>query len=278
MLNITHATDHQHFGAHSGEIDSHLPAEVSQSFNYQMLCRTLMADSDVPDALAAARAINSSHAGASGSVNETTAHLASTTNSQPSAVVDAAVRSLDFIEVIQQRELNLQLNINGVPKKTDPLALDLAGNGFSSRGLSDSISFDLDGDGQLERINATSGDDVLLALGRNTNGGIDNSRELFGDPHGASNGFAERSKYDDDNDGRGDLHDSVFAHLSLMRFDQHGQQHSQNLNAADVSAIDLHAQNIKQALGTYDEIAQFRHFQFSDGRSGQAADLLLASH
>jgi hypothetical protein len=189
-----------------------------------------------------------------------------------------ALQSRDFIEVIQQRELNLQLNVQPVPKKTDPLALDLAGNGFSTRGLGDSVSFDLDGDGQLERISAPSGDDALLALDRNANGRIDDGRELFGDQHGASNGFAELSNFDDNQDGRIDLRDSVFAHLSLLRFDQHGQQQRQSLSAAGVSAIDLHAQNVQQALGAYDEIAQLGQFEFSDGRSGQAADLLLASY
>jgi hypothetical protein len=265
MLNIIHAADHQHFGAHSGEFDPHLPADVSQSLNYQILRRTLMASSDVPDAQAAARAI-------------TGAHLLGTANSQSSTVIDAALHSRDFVEVIQQRELHLQLNIKPEPKKTDPLALDLAGNGFSTRGLHDSISFDLDGDGNLEHISAPSGDDALLALDCNANGRIDNGRELFGDQHGASNGFAELSKYEDNRDGRIDLHDSIFAHLSLLRFDLHGQQHRQSLSDAGVSAIDLQAQNAKQALGAYDVIAQLGDFEFNGGRSGQAADLLLASH
>jgi hypothetical protein len=278
MLNITQAKDHQHFGAPSGEADAHLPAEVSRSLNYQILRRTLMAGSTAPDAQAAARAISAAHTGTSSSASGANGHLPNTPPSQPSAVADSNVRNSDFVEVIQQRELHLQLNIKAEPKKTDPLALDLAGNGFSTRGLNDSISFDLDGDGQLEHISVPSGDDALLALDRNGNGQIDNGRELFGDQHGASNGFAELSKYDDNSDGRIDLQDSVFAHLSLLRFDQHGQQHRQSLSAAGVSAINLQAQNVKQALGAYDEIAQFGHFEFSDGRSGQAADLLLASH
>jgi hypothetical protein len=278
MLNITHAADHQHFGTHSGESEPRVPAEVSQSFNYQILRRTLMAGSTAPDAQDAARAIGAAHTGTNGSGSVSNVRLPNTAPSQPSAVADSNVRNSDFVEVIQQRELRLQLNINPEPKKTDPLALDLAGNGFSTRGLNDSISFDLDGDGQLEQMSAPSGDDALLALDRNGNGQIDNGRELFGDQHGASNGFAELSKYDDNRDGRIDLHDAVFAHLSLLRFDQHGQQHSQSLAAAGVSAIALRAQNTKQALGAYDEITQLGQFEFSDGRRGQAADLLLASH
>jgi hypothetical protein len=278
MLNITPVANQQRLTTPSGESDKHLPPEVRQSLDYQILRRTLMVGSELPDAQAAAREITEAHSDAKGSTSLPASQSPNSADSTLSGTVDVALQSRDFIEVIQQRELNLQLNVQSVPKKTDPLALDLAGNGFSTRGLGDSISFDLDGNGQLERISAPSGDDALLALDRNANGQIDNGRELFGDQHGASNGFAELSKYDDNQDGRIDLQDSVFAHLSLLRFDQQGQQHSQSLSEAGVSAINLQAQNVKHALGAYDEIAQLGHFEFSDGRSGQAADLLLASH
>lgn len=275
MLNITPAANQQRLTTPSAESDKHLPPEVRQSLDYQILRRTLMAGSELPDAQAAADDISAAHS------NVNNAPVSQTPENARGAVsgsVDLAAQGSDFVEVIQQRELNLQLNVKPAPKKTDPLVLDLASNGFSTRGLDDSIRFDLDGDGQLERISAPSGDDALLALDRNANGQIDNGRELFGDQHGASNGFAELSKYDDNQDGRIDLQDSVFAQLRLLRFDQQGQQHSQSLSAAGVSAINLQAQNVKHALGAYDEIAQLGHFEFSDGRSGQAADLLLASH
>lgn len=47
--------------------------------------------------------------------------------------------------------------------------LDLAGNGFATRGLDDTVRFDLDADGRSDRISAPSGDDALLALDRNGN-------------------------------------------------------------------------------------------------------------
>jgi hypothetical protein len=80
-----------------------------------------------------------------------------------------------------QQSLELNVNSNAEPQKTDPLVLDLAGNGFSTSGLSRSVRFDLDADGTLDQINAPTGDDALLALDRNGNGPIDNGRELFGD-------------------------------------------------------------------------------------------------
>ena len=191
-------------------------------------------------------------------------------------MVDAGAQAASFQQVLQQRELQLNVTANPQPQKTDPLVLDLAGNGFSTRGLDDAVRFDLDADGRTDRISAPSGDDALLALDRNDNGRIDDGRELFGDQNGAANGFAELGKYDDNGDGRIDLQDAVFERLRLLRFDAEGRQHSQSLSQAGVAAIELGARDVKIALGAYDEIAQLGRFQFSDGRSGEAADLLLA--
>lgn len=178
--------------------------------------------------------------------------------------------------VIEQRGLELNVSAGQSPQQVDPLVLDLAGNGFSTSGLSRPVRFDLDADGQMDSISAPTGDDALLALDRNGNGRIDNGRELFGDQHGAANGFAELARFDDNGDGRIDAADAVFDKLRLLRFDELGRQQLQTLNEAGVSAIELRARDVSIALGAYDQIAQLGRFEFADGRSGQAADLLLA--
>lgn len=178
--------------------------------------------------------------------------------------------------VIEQRGLELNVSTGQSPQQVDPLVLDLAGNGFSTSGLSRPVRFDLDADGRIDSISAPTGDDALLALDRNGNGRIDDGRELFGDQHGAANGFAELARFDDNGDGRIDAADAVFDKLRLLRFDEQGRQQLQTLNEAGVSAIDLHARDVSIALGAYDQIAQLGRFEFTDGRSGQAADLLLA--
>lgn len=193
--------------------------------------------------------------------------------SEPPAVT---AQASDFQELAAQRELELNVSINAEPQQTDPLVLDIASNGFSTSGLNRAVRFDLDADGKHEQISVPTGDDGLLALDRNGNGRIDDGRELFGDQHGAANGFAELRKYDDNSDGRIDAEDAVFERLSLLRFDAQGRQSSQSLSQAGVSAIHLQARDVQIALGAYDEIAQLGHFDFADGRSGQAADLLLA--
>ncbi|MDZ7889169.1 MAG: hypothetical protein U5M72_07955 [Pseudomonas sp.] len=237
-------------------------AEVAQSLDYQLLRRTLNPDSEIR--VSEAPAVSDSPA--------------------PGAALSSAAAtsatSVSSDALTQQSQLNVTIGPAAKPQpvqQTDPLVLDLAGNGFTTRGLDDAVRFDLTGDGRPESISAPKGDDALLALDRNGNGRIDSGKELFGDQHGASNGFAELSKYDDNGDGRIDQQDSVFEQLSLLRFDAQGHQQQQTLAEAGVSAIHLQAQNVKQALGAYDEIAQIGRFDFADGRSGQAADLLLAS-
>jgi hypothetical protein len=236
-------------------------AEVAQSLDYQLLRRTLNPDSEI-------------------TVSEAPPAAGPAPSAARSSAATTSAASVNSDGLTQQSQLNVTVGTAAKPQpvqQTDPLVLDLAGNGFTTRGLDDAVRFDLTGDGRPESISAPKGDDALLALDRNGNGRIDSGKELFGDQHGASNGFAELSKYDDNRDGRIDQQDSVFEQLSLLRFDAQGRQQQQTLAEAGVSAIHLQAQNVKQALGAYDEIAQIGRFDFADGRSGQAADLLLAS-
>lgn len=244
----------------STTLDKQLDAGLRDSLDYQILRRTLMPKGEQPDPTSASQDIEQ----------------ATQTSPASETTIDAGTQIASFQQVLEQRELQLNVTANPQPQKTDPLVLDLAGNGFATRGLDDAVRFDLDADGRLDSISAPRGDDALLALDRNGNGRIDDGRELFGDQNGAANGFAELARFDDNGDGRIDAADAVFERLRLLRFDAEGRQHTQSLSQAGVSAIELQARDVKQALGAYDEIAQLGSFQFADGRNGQAADLLLA--
>lgn len=237
--------------ASTGSISETLDEGKRASLDYQILRRTLMPD-------------------------EAEAEDPVSRPEPPSEQSAVSAQASDFQQLAAQREMQLNVSINAEPQKTDPLVLDLAGNGFSTSGLSRPVRFDLDGDGKLDQISVPTGDDALLAYDRNANGRIDDGRELFGDQNGAANGFAELRKYDNNGDGRIDMQDAIFQHLSLLRFDAQGRQSSQSLSQAGVSAIHLQARDVKIALGAYDEIAQLGRFEFADGRNGQAADLLLA--
>ena len=234
-------------------LDDELDRATHESINYQILRRTLGIDEEQKP-------------------GEIARELRET--AEPPAVSSSA--AVVSQAVIDQRGLELNVSLGQAPQQVDPLVLDMAGNGFSTRGLSRPVRFDLDADGRMDSISVPTGDDAPLALDRNGNGHIDDGRELFGDQHGAANGFAELARFDDNGDGRIDAADAVFDQLRLLRFDAQGRQQLQKLGEAGVSAIDLRARDVSIALGAYDRIAQLGRFEFTDGRSGQAADLLLA--
>jgi hypothetical protein len=85
-----------------------------------------------------------------------------------------------------------------------PLILDLNGDGIRTVDANHSVSFDIDADGTLDKVNWTfwESDEGFLALDRNGNGTIDDGGELFGDatllPTGqrAENGFEALAPYD----------------------------------------------------------------------------------
>jgi hypothetical protein len=240
-------------------LDKQLDAGLRDSLDYQILRRTLMPKGEQPPEPTAS------------------AEIEETSQADSAAPpVEAMAQAASFQQILQQRELQLNVTANPQPQKTDPLVLDLASNGFTTRGLDDAVRFDLDADGRSDRISVPSGDNALLALDRNGNGRIDDGRELFGDQNGAANGFAELARHDDNRDGRIDAQDAVFDRLRLLRFDAAGKQQTQSLAQVGVAAIELQTHDVKQALGAYDEIAQLGQFEFADGRRGQAADLLLA--
>lgn len=255
MFDVTHAPRSAQ-ASPARDLQSSLDQAVAESIDYQILRRTLMPDAEPVEPVA---------------VESAEATSVSLDGELPAAATEAVVRAEQTLE-----QRSLELNVSSEPpKQSDPLVLDLASNGLRTRGLLDAVSFDLDADGHRDRISAPAGDDALLALDRNGNGRIDDGRELFGDQNGAANGFAELARHDDNRDGQIDQLDAVFSRLSLLRFSQDGEQQI-SLQQAGVGSISLNSRDTDLALGAYDRIAQLGSFNFSDGRQGLAADLLLA--
>ena len=60
---------------------------------------------------------------------------------------------------------------------TEPIVLDLDGNGFGTTGISNGINFDFNGDGLAEKIAWASDGDGVLVVDLNGNGKIDNGSE-----------------------------------------------------------------------------------------------------
>ena len=101
----------------------------------------------------------------------------------------------------------------GKPKKVDPLAIDLDGNGVSLQ--SEKMQFDLNADGSTESISRLQGADAWLGIDRNGNGSIDDGSELFGPSSGS--GFGELAALDSDLDGFMDEDDAAFEKLVLWQ-------------------------------------------------------------
>jgi len=102
------------------------------------------------------------------------------------------------------------------PPGKDPLVLDLDGLGPSTTGAEGAWAFDLADDGHTVPTSFVMGRTAFLALDRNGNGRIDNGGELFGDQHGAADGYEELAKFDSNGDARIDASDPVYSRLQLL--------------------------------------------------------------
>jgi hypothetical protein len=88
---------------------------------------------------------------------------------------------------------------------TDPLVMDLSGDGIHTTTLADPVWFDIDGDGVIDRVAWTDpgSQDGFLWIDLNHDGKVDDGRELFGvgmvmpDGSKARDGFEALAMYDD---------------------------------------------------------------------------------
>jgi hypothetical protein len=114
------------------------------------------------------------------------------------------------------------------PGGDTPLALDWNHDGsfntvLSTRGKE--VFFDIKGNGIKQKVEWLAAGDVWLALDINSNGRIDDGKELFGSGTQlkgtlpldirAENGFEALAQYDDNRDGKIDSQDRIFSKLIL---------------------------------------------------------------
>lgn len=167
---------------------------------------------------------------------------------------------------------------SGEVKASDPIVLDLDGDGIELTSVRNGAQFDILGHGSRNQTAFVTGGDAFLALDRNGNGVIDSGRELFGDQNGAANGFEELRKLDSNHDGVIDARDESFDQLRVWRDNGNGRTEPGELLTlaqAGVQSISLNYTNRDEVAAGGNRIAQIASFQHSDGRQGRAADVLL---
>lgn len=121
------------------------------------------------------------------------------------------------------------------PKTKDPLVINFDGN--AAQLTSTKFSFDLDSDGNAEKISFAAPGSAFLALDKNQDGKINNGKELFGPTSG--NGFQELAGFDQDGNHWIDENDAVFADLKVWSKDAQGSDHLLSLKEAGVGALFL---------------------------------------
>jgi hypothetical protein len=151
----------------------------------------------------------------------------------------ASGQSINFnmhlsLQQSQRYEFNRNISIER-RALTDPLVLNF---GTESVSLTSTIfEFDIDSDGDNESLRQLGTGSGFLALDKNSDGVINDGRELFGSITG--NGFSELAAFDQDSNGWIDENDAVFQQLSVMTTNRQGQQELRSLAEVGVGAIYL---------------------------------------
>lgn len=173
---------------------------------------------------------------------------------------DASLR----IDALQVQATRVSLH-SGAPAQPppgqDPLVIDLTGEGPATTGAAGAQPFDLQGLGTVRPTSFARGGTAFLVLDRNGNGTIDDGRELFGDQHGALDGYEELRTFDVNADGRIDAQDPVFDRLELMK----GDGSRQALGTAGIQSLSLDARGSDATTSRGDPVLRQATAMTSEG-------------
>lgn len=164
------------------------------------------------------------------------------------------------------------------PSGTDPLLVDLDGNGIQTTSIYDGYMMDHEADGFAELSAWVGGNDGILAYDKNGNGIIDNGNEIFGDNYiksdgtKASSGFDALSDLDSNNDGLINSSDEKFSDLQVIKAD------GSIVSASDagIASINLASQQTNQSPDANGNTAlSTGTFTTTDGETNSIADYAL---
>lgn len=202
-------------------------------------------------------------------------------SSAASQVSEIAVQkteiSIEFVRIESQLEMN-DISIGF----SDPLILNVKGEGVTLTDVKNGALFDINGDGKMEMTAWVSGDNAFLVLDRNGNGKIDSGKEFFGDQNGAENGFKELAKYDANKDGLIDKNDPIFNKLKVYQ-DKNGNKkidadELKTLDEAGILNLNLdYLKDTKKLTGDGSKLIFRGNYTTADGKKNDIVDALLAS-
>ena len=194
----------------------------------------------------------------------------------PAKGATASIQQLEFS--FSFSAVSVDVTSTDAVQQGDPLVIDLDRDGIELTSYRQGAQFDLLGQGRAVNTAFVTGGDAFLALDRNGNGAIDDGTELFGEQHGASNGFEELRKFDSNGDNVIDSRDKVFESLRLFRDNGNGRTEPGellSLREAGITSISLDYRDVRLGAAGGNTISQLATYQRADGSHGTAADALL---
>lgn len=148
----------------------------------------------------------------------------------------------------QQIEIGIEMNMSrsftsvveetlqaGEVRLKDPLVLNF--DGSAAQLTQKTFSFDIDADGSDDQVAFVGPRSGLLALDANSDGAINDGKELFGALSG--DGFADLAVYDGDQNGWIDENDTIFSQLRIWMKTASGEDQLFALAEKGVGAIYL---------------------------------------
>jgi len=175
-------------------------------------------------------------------------------------------------------------------QRSDPLTLDLDGDGLETTGIdpNNPILFDHDGDGTANATGWVKPDDGYLVFGRNENGLIDNGTELFGDStplldeNGevvgqAADGFAALAAEDTNGDGIVDSNDANWDKLRVWQdLNSDGKTDEGELKTLEelgIAGFHVAKEENTQVLADGNAVADLGSYIRTDGSEGTLGEV-----
>lgn len=183
-------------------------------------------------------------------------------------------------------------NRGDFPGPGSPILISFENDHIPLTGTAGGVDFDIDGDGELERIGwlADRAERIaFLALDRNFNGVIENGLELFGNftaqqASSDRNGFlalamVEAPRLGGNGDGVIDKEDSVFEQLKLW-FDRNLNGVAEREELVSLASLDVESINLNYRISSrrdrYGNAFRYSSFvRLSDGSQVPAIDVFL---